>query len=129
MGCFPLFVHFVELFVTQRDDLRANLANEIASLKCLLKVTQLMRKGKLGFDVMVEFNEAMEEHGRARILAYGERLLKFKFHLARHIWDSTHRDGFQLDCFAPERVNKRALAAAEPVTLTKSFELTVLTGV
>ena len=93
---------------------RAQLGEEVECLRCLVRLSDLLRRGDEALESIHLVEASVEEHHRRFVKLYFHSAT-WKLHALQHIPDLIRRFGKNLTCFAPEhkhRVSKRIASFA-----------------
>ena len=129
LGLFALLLHFVHINIDDVEDLRPARRSFEAACHVLTVILVCKRGGMspaAGADALLQ---AVQNHVRLHLEAYGNQHLRPKHHWMLHIGPQFLRDGIMLDCFIVERGHLLVKNIAEHVKNTSHYESYVMSGI
>ena len=119
---YPLVLYFLQRIIAQTG----KLVHEIKSFEALALVLELIRRGKEGFDVSADLEDALVAHAKAFANAYPELVPKPKARFVFHIWLQLRRDAWIIDAFVGERKHIGVKSVGNDIDNTKVYVASVL---
>ena len=111
LAILPVFGHYLETVAkVKHGDALQDAIHSFHALACCVALCKEGKEGTQG-----GLMEAMLKHGAAKSIAYPRSRCRAKDHWRLHIGDQMARDGFVIDCFAGERVNRHFKKCAAEV--------------
>ena len=127
---FPVLGYYLETVAKPKcGDVLSAAANSYHACACCIA---LAKEGKFEASLAARLDNAILQHAELKHIAYPAENYRAKDHWRFHLPDQMARDGYILDCFAGERVNRAFKRCAQEVAFSKSkstrlgFEGTVL---
>ena len=127
---FPVLGYYLETVAKPKyGDVLSAAANSYHACACCIA---LAKEGKFDASLAARLDNAILQHAELKHIAYPAENYRAKDHWRFHLPDQMARDGYILDCFAGERVNRAFKRCAQEVTFdikhktTLVFEASVL---